>query len=166
MKCRKVNSNRIYLTYVSQLLPETIRPRFPESHKVYESRRGLSILLKWYFPMLLWFCCFLGWKTHKGDFHPNNFCFLFGLSTTAMIIYCKLLAHYLIKRLQSDGTSSNHDYVTSNVFSSYDQFANQDYEGAFKKAHPGKDANAMMEKTGKARDLVKSELWELVMTLN
>lgn len=64
------------------------------------------------------------------------------------------------------GTSNNHDYVTSNVFSSYDQFSNQDYEGAFKKAHSGKDANTMMEKTGKARDLVKSELWELVMTLN
>ena len=64
------------------------------------------------------------------------------------------------------GTSNNHDYVTSNIFSGYDQFSNQDYEGAFKKAHPGKDANSMMEKTGKARNMVKSELWELVMTLN
>ena len=64
------------------------------------------------------------------------------------------------------GTSNNHDYVTSNIFSGYDQFSNQDYEGAFKKAHPGKDANSMMEKTGKARNIVKSELWELVMTLN
>ena len=30
----------------------------------------------------------------------------------------------------------------------------------------GKDANAMMEWTGKARELVKSELLELILTLN
>ena len=64
------------------------------------------------------------------------------------------------------GTSNNHEYVTSNIFSSYDQFSNQDYEGAFKKAHPGKDANVMMEKTGKVRSMAKSELWELILTLN
>jgi L-rhamnose mutarotase len=64
------------------------------------------------------------------------------------------------------GTTSNHDYVTSNAFSNYAQIGGQDYEAAFKKVHPGKELQAIFEETGKARDGVRSELWELVVTLN
>ena len=37
-----------------------------------------------------------------------------------------------------------------------------DYADAFKKAHAGKDIDALSEKTAKSRDLVRSELWEVL----
>lgn len=64
------------------------------------------------------------------------------------------------------GTASSHDYVTSNVFSNYAQIADQGYEAAFKKVHPGKEMQAIFDQTGKTRDGVRSELWELILTLN
>jgi len=64
------------------------------------------------------------------------------------------------------GTLSNHDYVVADVFSSYEQIAETDAENIFKKVHTGKDATAIFERTLKSRDMVKTELWELVMSLN
>jgi hypothetical protein len=64
------------------------------------------------------------------------------------------------------GTGGDHDYFTSNVFSSYEQISGADYEAAFKKAHPGKDPQAVFDKTSKTRDLVKRELLEFVVGLN
>lgn len=64
------------------------------------------------------------------------------------------------------GTGSSHDYATSNTFSSYAQLANQEYEAAFKKVHPGKELQTIFDQTSKARDGVRSELWELILSLN
>lgn len=63
------------------------------------------------------------------------------------------------------GSSRSHDYVTANGFPSYKQMAGDNYEEAFKKAHPGKDMQAEFDKTLKTRDLVRSEIWELVDSL-
>lgn len=64
------------------------------------------------------------------------------------------------------GTSSDHDYVTSNVYSAYDQMGTVDYEGVFKKTFPGKDIQPVVDETLKTREIVKGDLWEFVMTLN
>lgn len=60
------------------------------------------------------------------------------------------------------GTGGSYDYVTSNTFSSYEQLSSSGYEEAFKKVHPGKDMQAMFTQVAKTRDLVRSELWELI----
>ena len=64
------------------------------------------------------------------------------------------------------GTFSDHDYVTSNVYSSYDQMGAVDYAGTFKKVFPDKNIQVVVDEALKTRSIVKSELWELVMTLN
>jgi len=64
------------------------------------------------------------------------------------------------------GTSSNHDYVVVDVFSSYEQVAEADGESIFKKVHAGKDVMEISDRTLKSRDMVRSELWELVLSLN
>ena len=64
------------------------------------------------------------------------------------------------------GTFSDHDYVTSNIYSAYEQIGTVDYEGAFKKVFPGKDIQPVADETLKTRDIVKSELWEFVMATN
>lgn len=64
------------------------------------------------------------------------------------------------------GTSNDHDYVTSNVYSAYEQMGTVDYEGVFKKTFPGKDIQPVIDETLKTRDIVKGDLWEFVMTLN
>lgn len=64
------------------------------------------------------------------------------------------------------GSGSNHDYVISNVYSSYSQIVNQDYVAAFKKAHPEKNLQEIADQTSKARDIVRREIWELILTLN
>jgi len=69
------------------------------------------------------------------------------------------------ERVVPGGTGSNHNYVTANVYSSYAQLGSQDYEAFFKKAHPGKDIQAVSTQTGKARETVRRELWELILTL-
>ena len=63
------------------------------------------------------------------------------------------------------GTGRSHEYATGNGFSSYKQMAGDNYEEAFKKAHPGKDMQATLDKTEKTRDLVRSEIWEVVDSL-
>lgn len=63
------------------------------------------------------------------------------------------------------GTRTSYDYVTSNLFSSYEQLSSSGYEEAFKKAHPGKDMQVMFNEVAKTRDLVRSELWELIESL-
>jgi hypothetical protein len=64
------------------------------------------------------------------------------------------------------GTDAPFDYVTSNRFSTYAQVLEADYDQTFKKVSPGKDVNAIYDRTLKSRDLVKSELWEVVDMLN
>lgn len=64
------------------------------------------------------------------------------------------------------GTASSHNYVTGNIFSSYAQMGEGGFEEAFKKAHPGKNVDAALDRTFKSRDGVRSELWELIESLN
>ena len=63
------------------------------------------------------------------------------------------------------GKEINHDYFTSNLFSSYEQVnVGSAYEAAFKKN--GKDLQATVERISKATDLIRRELLELVVGLN
>lgn len=61
------------------------------------------------------------------------------------------------------GAEVNHDYFTSNIFSSYDQVATQGYADAFKKL--GKDAQPVLDRTAKTKDMTKRELLEFVVGL-
>ena len=63
------------------------------------------------------------------------------------------------------GTSNTHDYVTSNAHTSYKAMAELNYEETFKKVYPGKDMQAIFDATGKTRDLVRSEVWEMIDSL-
>ena len=60
------------------------------------------------------------------------------------------------------GYALDYQYVTVNYFSDWSKIGVADYMDAFNKAHPGKDANELMEKTGASRVLVRSELWEVI----
>lgn len=60
------------------------------------------------------------------------------------------------------GSASDYQYVTANLFSDFAKIGAADYNDAFKKAHPGEDIDALSEKTAKSRDLVRSELWEVL----
>lgn len=59
------------------------------------------------------------------------------------------------------GTSTSHDYVTTDSYESYAQL----YESmmdAFKKTYPNQEVTPFIQKTEKARSIVRQELWELV----
>ena len=64
------------------------------------------------------------------------------------------------------GSASRYDYVTSNRYTTYDQVLGADYEAMFKKLTPAKNVNDIFNRTTQSRDLVKSELWEVVEILN
>jgi len=64
------------------------------------------------------------------------------------------------------GTSFPYDYVTSNRYTTYEQVLMGDYEQAFRKASPDKNMNEIFERTTQSRDLVKSELWEVIEILD
>lgn len=65
-------------------------------------------------------------------------------------------------RVFPSGYSMDYQYVTVNYFANWAQIGTADYGAAFSKAHPGKDAQPLMDKTNDSRVLVKSELWEVV----
>jgi hypothetical protein len=60
------------------------------------------------------------------------------------------------------GGDGAHDYVTTNSFATYEQIMAGNFNDAYKKAHPGKDPQASFARTLKVREQVKSELWELL----
>jgi hypothetical protein len=60
------------------------------------------------------------------------------------------------------GSESEYQFITANFFSDFSKINAADYADAFKKAHPGKDINELSEKTSNSRDLVRSELWEII----
>ena len=60
------------------------------------------------------------------------------------------------------GSELDHQFAAVNYFSDFSKIGMANYVDAFNKAHPGKDINELFEKTGKSRDLVRSELWELL----
>lgn len=72
----------------------------------------------------------------------------------------------LWRQLFPSGSDFPFDYITSSRYGTYAQVMETDYEKTFKKASPSKDLNAIFDRTTKSRDLVKSELWEVVEMLN
>jgi len=60
------------------------------------------------------------------------------------------------------GTDSPYDYVTSSRYSAYSQIPVADYENIFKKVSPSKNVSDIFNRTTESRDLVKSELWEVI----
>ncbi|HEU5148687.1 MAG TPA: hypothetical protein VFT90_18295 [Chryseosolibacter sp.] len=64
------------------------------------------------------------------------------------------------------GTGSTYDYVTSNRYSTYDQVLQVNYEAMFKKVRPGANVTDILNRTTASRDLVRSELWEVVEMVN
>jgi hypothetical protein len=60
------------------------------------------------------------------------------------------------------GGAAPHQYITTNTFASYEQIMAGNFNDAYKKAHPGKDPQAAFARTLKVREQVKSELWELL----
>jgi hypothetical protein len=60
------------------------------------------------------------------------------------------------------GSGADYQYVTANFFSDFSKIGAADYTDAFKKAHAGKDVDELNVKTGNSRDLVRSELWEVI----
>ena len=63
------------------------------------------------------------------------------------------------------GTGSSHDFVTAMMFTDYGQIKEANDGEAFTKAHPGKDLAASVARTRRSRDVVRSELWETVLSL-
>jgi hypothetical protein len=68
----------------------------------------------------------------------------------------------LWERLFPAGTTSSHDFATSTIYTSYKQMAEINFFEAFKKVYPENDIQQYMERTEKSRDLVRTELWELI----
>jgi hypothetical protein len=60
------------------------------------------------------------------------------------------------------GQDPAHEYVTASAFATYEQIVSGNFNDAYKKAHPGKDPQAALTRTLKSREQVKSELWELI----
>ena len=72
----------------------------------------------------------------------------------------------LWQRVFPGGANAEYDYVTSNRYASYADIMATDYEKTFKKASPSKNINDIFNRTTSSRDLVRSELWEVVDMLN
>lgn len=72
----------------------------------------------------------------------------------------------LWRRVFPGGSDAEYDYVTSNRYANYADVMAVDYEKTFKVASPSKNINDIFGRTGSSRDLVKSELWEVVDILN
>ena len=60
------------------------------------------------------------------------------------------------------GTSEPYRFVTVDYYSDFSKMGTADYMGAFKKAHPDEDWDKYAETVGKSREMVLSELWEVV----
>ena len=64
------------------------------------------------------------------------------------------------------GSAAPYDYVTSTRYSTYSQVAGTDYEKTFKKVSPSKNINDIFQRAEQTRDLVRTELWEVVTMLD
>lgn len=60
------------------------------------------------------------------------------------------------------GTSEPHQFVTVDYYSDFSKIGTVDYMGAFKKAHPEEDWDNYATNVEKSREMVLSELWEVV----
>jgi hypothetical protein len=59
------------------------------------------------------------------------------------------------------GTGNSHDYVTTDNYESYGQLFESQMD-ALKKVYPNQEVAPFFTKTGKTRDIVKQELWQLL----
>ena len=62
------------------------------------------------------------------------------------------------------GTEAKYNYVTVNTFDQWSQIENPyaDLGTMVQKAHPGTNVDDFFARTSKARELVRSEMWELI----
>lgn len=60
------------------------------------------------------------------------------------------------------GSAMDYQYVTANYFKDFSKIGMADYNAAFEKAHAGKNIEELNQKTDDSRDLMRSELWQLV----
>jgi len=65
-------------------------------------------------------------------------------------------------RVYPSGYGLDYQYLTVNDFKDFSQLGKADYNAAVKAAHPGESMNEIGKKTNETRELVRSELWELV----
>lgn len=63
------------------------------------------------------------------------------------------------------GTARTHEFATSTRLASYSQLGEINYVTTFKAVYPSKDPQASFDRAEKARDLVRSELWEMIAGL-
>jgi L-rhamnose mutarotase len=60
------------------------------------------------------------------------------------------------------GSGSEFQYVTANYFSDFKKIGEANYTEAFNKAHAGENLDALDQKTASSRDLVRTELWQVL----
>lgn len=60
------------------------------------------------------------------------------------------------------GTNESHQFVTVDYYSDFSKIGMANYMNAFEKVHPGEDWNEYATTVEKSRDMVLSELWEVV----
>jgi hypothetical protein len=60
------------------------------------------------------------------------------------------------------GAGMEYQYATANYISEFSKLMSVDYNKAFSKAHPNGNTDKLMEDTDKSRDLVRSELWQVL----
>lgn len=63
------------------------------------------------------------------------------------------------------GSGMDYQYATANYISDFSKVTAADFNGAFSKAHPGKDINKLMKQTNESRELVRSELWHVLSSV-
>jgi hypothetical protein len=95
-------------------------------------------------------------KVEKDDWKPFH---------QQLVNENKMSSWALWGRVFPGGAAVDHDYVTSNAYATYEQMGNINYAETFKKANPSKDVQASFDRASKARDQVRSELWELIDSL-
>ena len=64
------------------------------------------------------------------------------------------------------GTGSPYDFVTTMLFNDYASIKAANDADAYKRAHPTGDLAASVARTRKSRDVVRTEIWEVVEALN
>jgi len=76
----------------------------------------------------------------------------------------KIHSWYLFGVRFPSGSESKYDFVTVNTFDQFGQMENSyaDIEQVMSKVHSGINVNDFASRTNKSRDLVRSEVWELI----
>jgi hypothetical protein len=64
------------------------------------------------------------------------------------------------------GTGSDHDFMTAMLFTDYASIKAANDGQAYLKAHPGKNLQASVARTRASRDVVRTEIWEVVDSLH